>query len=602
MASNASQTITAIQSPPATASSQRMMLGCRRDRRRRSVGPAARGDVPHRLHAEAAHAPHAVVEVDRRVAVGREELDALAQPGRTRGVGDRQRAVLVAREPVLAAGALDGLRRKGLVGRKRLQSTVHHRAIGRRHAHHRRGHRQRHLEFRHGVAGAAADAAIVEVHHAVGAALQLGEPAQLDVDVVRARRAAGDDLHRQPVGFEARARVHQRRHRRARRLAELRARDADRAGGDLLVRDLGAAMGLGVRPELLAGRAHVLGHALEIALEAIHVEQERGRRNLVARHRESEPSTDLTRSTPFTRLRWIMPGRPFLQIPGPTLVPERVMRAMAQAVIDHRGPTFGALVHDCLAGLKDVFQTTRGQIVLYPGSGTGAWEAALVNTLSPGDRALACVNGHFSTGFAKTAAAYGIEVERLEVASGEGGPADRVGERLAAGTAARPRAVLVVHNETSTGVTSGVAAVRAALDGSGHPALLLVDTVSSLASIDFKFDAWGVDVALTGPQKGLMLPPGMAILAVSERALTASEKAKCPRAFWDWQPVLERNRRGEFPYTPATVLLFGLREALAILHEEGLANVFARHARLDEACRRAVQALGLAILCRKPEE
>ena len=297
-----------------------------------------------------------------------------------------------------------------------------------------------------------------------------------------------------------------------------------------------------------------------------------------------------------------MPGRPFLQIPGPTLVPERVMRAMAQAVIDHRGSTFGALVHDCLAGLKDVFQTTRGQIVLYPGSGTGAWEAALVNTLSPGDRALACVNDHFSTGFAKTAAAYGIEVERLEVAYGEGVPADRVAARLAADTAHELRAVLVVHNETSTGVTSGVAAVRAALDGSGHPALLLVDTVSSLASIDFKFDAWGVDVALTGPQKGLMLPPGMAILAVSERALTASEKAKCPRAFWDWQPVLERNRRGEFPYTPATVLLFGLREALAMLHEEGLANVFARHARLAEACRRAVQALGLAILCRKPAE
>src|SRR6267143_1284844 len=230
-----------------------------------------------------------------------------------------------------------------------------------------------------------------------------------------------------------------------------------------------------------------------------------------------------------------MPGRPFLQIPGPTLVPERVMRAMAQAVIDHRGPTFAALVHECLDGLKEVFQTTRGQIVLYPGSGTGAWEAALVNTLSPGDRVLACVNGHFSTGFAKTAAAYGIEVERLEVAYGEGVPADRVAAHLAADTAHQLRAVLVVHNETSTGVTSNVVAVRAALDACRHPALLLVDTVSSLASIDFRFDAWGVDVALTGPQKGLV-------------------------------------------------------------------NVFARHARLAEACRRAVRALGLAILCRKPEE
>src|SRR6059058_2705637 len=297
-----------------------------------------------------------------------------------------------------------------------------------------------------------------------------------------------------------------------------------------------------------------------------------------------------------------MPGRPFLQIPGPTLVPDRIVRAMSQPIIDHRGPRFAALVQACLDGLTRVFQTRTGHIVLYPGSGTGAWEAALVNTLSPGDRVLACVNGHFSTGFAKTAVAYGIEVERLEVAYGEGVPADRVAARLAADTAHELRAVLVVHNETSTGVTSGVAAVRAALDGSGHPALLLVDTVSSLASIDFKFDAWGVDVALTGPQKGLMLPPGMAILAVSERALTASEKATCPRAFWDWRPILERNRRGEFPYTPATMLLFGLEEALKMLDEEGLPDVFKRHWRLAEACRRAVRALGLAILCRNPAE
>ncbi|HEV8474963.1 MAG TPA: aminotransferase class V-fold PLP-dependent enzyme [Methylomirabilota bacterium] len=297
-----------------------------------------------------------------------------------------------------------------------------------------------------------------------------------------------------------------------------------------------------------------------------------------------------------------MPGRPFLQIPGPTLVPERVVRAMSQAVIDHRGPKFAALVHDCLEGLKDVFQTTRGQIVLYPGSGTGAWEAAIVNTLSPGDRVLAVVNGHFSMGFAKTAVAYGVDVERLEVPYGDGVPAARIAARLSADAAHELRAVLIVHNETSTGVTSDVAAVRAALDGAQHPALLLVDTVSSLASIDFRFDAWGVDVALTGPQKGLMLPPGMAILAVSDRAIGAAEKARCPRAFWDWQPVLERNRRGEFPYTPATVLLFGLREALSMLREEGLANVFARHARLAEACRRAVRALGLHILCRDPAE
>jgi alanine-glyoxylate transaminase / serine-glyoxylate transaminase / serine-pyruvate transaminase len=295
-----------------------------------------------------------------------------------------------------------------------------------------------------------------------------------------------------------------------------------------------------------------------------------------------------------------MPGRPFLQIPGPTLVPERVVRAMSQPVIDHRGPKFAALVTECLDGLKEVFRTTRGHIVLYPGSGTGAWEAAIVNTLSPGDHVLACVNGHFSTGFAKTATAYGIECDYLNVAYGEGVPADEIERRLRADTAHELRAVLVVHNETSTGVTSDVAAVRAAMTRARHPALLLVDTVSSLASIDFRLDDWGVDVALTGPQKGLMLPPGMAILAVSDKALTASEKARCPRSYWDWQPVLERNRRGEFPYTPATTLLFGLREALAMLREEGLDNVFARHARLAEACRRAVRALDLRILCRDP--
>jgi alanine-glyoxylate transaminase/serine-glyoxylate transaminase/serine-pyruvate transaminase len=297
-----------------------------------------------------------------------------------------------------------------------------------------------------------------------------------------------------------------------------------------------------------------------------------------------------------------MPGRPFLQIPGPTLVPDRIVRAMAQPIIDHRGPKFAALVHDCLDGLKDVFKTARGHIVLYPGSGTGAWEAAVVNTLSPGDRVLACVNGHFATGFAKTAAAYGIEVDRIDVDYGMGVPAAQMEARLRADAGHEIRAVLVVHNETSTGVTSDIAAVRAALDAARHPALLLVDTVSSLASIDFRLDEWGVDVALTGPQKGLMLPPGMAILGISERAVSAGEKAKCPRSFWDWQPILERNKRGEYPYTPATMLLFGLRESLAMLREEGLDEVFARHARLAEACRRAVRALGLGILCKNPAE
>jgi len=297
-----------------------------------------------------------------------------------------------------------------------------------------------------------------------------------------------------------------------------------------------------------------------------------------------------------------MSGRPFLQIPGPTLVPERIVRAMSQPVIDHRGPKFAALVQDCLSGLREIFKAPNGHVVLYPGSGTGAWEAAVVNTLSPGDRVLACVNGHFAAGFARTAQAYGVEVERLEVPYGEGAPIARVEARLVADSGRDIRAVLVVHNETSTGVTTDIGAVRAALDRARHPALLLVDTVSSLGSIDVQHDAWGVDVTLTGPQKGLMLPPGMAILAISERAVAASDKARCPRSFWDWRPVLERNRRGEFPYTPATTLLFGLREAIAIIDEEGLENVFSRHARLAEACRRAVRALGLEILCRNPRE
>ncbi len=297
-----------------------------------------------------------------------------------------------------------------------------------------------------------------------------------------------------------------------------------------------------------------------------------------------------------------MSGRPFLQIPGPTLVPERIVRAISESIIDHRGPKFAALVHECLEGLKGIFQTEKGQIVIYPGSGTGAWEACLVNALSPGDRVLACVNGHFSTGFAKTASAYGIDVDRLDLPYGAGVPADQVEERLRDDRAHQLRAVLLVHNETSTGVTSNVAAIRAALDRARHPALFLVDVVSSLASIDFRVDEWGVDVALTGPQKGLMLPPGLAILAVSDKALHASEKAKCPRAYWDWAPVLERNKRGEFPYTPATSLLFGLRESVRMLSEEGLSNVFKRHARLAEACRRAIQALGFQLLCRNPAE
>ena len=297
-----------------------------------------------------------------------------------------------------------------------------------------------------------------------------------------------------------------------------------------------------------------------------------------------------------------MPGRPFLQIPGPVLIPERIARAMSQSLIDHRGAEFAYLLKEILQGLKGVFQASDGQILLYPGSGTGAWESCVVNTLSPGDRVLGCVNGHFSARFCDAASAHGVQVQILEVTYGAGVPADLVEEELRKDKSHQIKAVLVLHNETSTGVTSDIMAVRQAMDRASHPALLLVDVVSSLASIDFRFDAWGVDVALTGPQKGLMLPPGLAILAVSPKALKANQSAKCTRYFWDWTPVLERNARGEFPYTPATALLFGLKESLAMLEQEGLPNVFLRHARLAEACRRAVQGLGLKLLAKNPQE
>jgi alanine-glyoxylate transaminase / serine-glyoxylate transaminase / serine-pyruvate transaminase len=295
-------------------------------------------------------------------------------------------------------------------------------------------------------------------------------------------------------------------------------------------------------------------------------------------------------------------GRPFLQIPGPTLVPERIVRAMSQPLIDHRGPEFAALLKDVLVGLKSIFQTANGCIAIFPGSGTAAWEACIVNTLSPGDRVLGCVNGHFSALFCRTAESFGIQVELLEVPYGAGVSAAQVAERLQKDSQHAIKAVLVVHNETSTAVTSDIAAIRQVLDRARHPALFLVDAVSSLGSIDFRFDDWRVDVAVAGAQKGLMLPPGLAILAIGERAVEASKSARCPRSFWDWAPILERNRLGEFPSTPATAHFFGLKESLAILSEEGLPNVFRRHARLGESCRRAVQALGLKLLARDPEE
>jgi alanine-glyoxylate transaminase/serine-glyoxylate transaminase/serine-pyruvate transaminase len=292
-----------------------------------------------------------------------------------------------------------------------------------------------------------------------------------------------------------------------------------------------------------------------------------------------------------------MSGRPFLQIPGPTNVPERVLRAMDRAVIDHRGPAFGALVRGLLPDLARIFKTERGRVVLYPSSGTGAWEAALVNVLAPGDRVLAFDYGHFSAGFASAARNLGLAVDLVPLKWGTRPDAAAIGEHL------RPehRAVLLVHNETSTGVRADVRAAREAIDRAKSEALLIVDTVSSLASMDFRFDEWRVDIALTGSQKGLMLPPGLALLCVSPRAIDVASKGGSPRNFFDWRPILEDNAAGFFPYTPATLLLFGLREALDILLAEGLENVFARHRRLADGVRAAVGAWRLAILCEEPQ-
>jgi alanine-glyoxylate transaminase/serine-glyoxylate transaminase/serine-pyruvate transaminase len=283
------------------------------------------------------------------------------------------------------------------------------------------------------------------------------------------------------------------------------------------------------------------------------------------------------------------PGRHFLQIPGPSNVPESVLRAMDRAVIDHRGPEFAQLGRKVLAGLRDVFRTS-GPVIVYPASGTGAWEAALVNTLSPGDRVLMAETGHFATLWRNLATRLGLEVEFLPGDWRHGADARAIEARLAQDRDNTIRAVAVVHNETSTGATSDIPAVRAAIDRAGHPALLLVDTISSLASIDYRHEAWGVDVTVGGSQKGLMLPPGLSFNAVSAKALEASRSARLPRSYWSWDEMLRPNRSGFFPYTPATNLLHGLREALRLLMAEGLKNVFARHARHAEATRRAVRA------------
>jgi alanine-glyoxylate transaminase / serine-glyoxylate transaminase / serine-pyruvate transaminase len=294
-------------------------------------------------------------------------------------------------------------------------------------------------------------------------------------------------------------------------------------------------------------------------------------------------------------------GRHFLQIPGPSNVPDRVLRAIDRPTMDHRGPDFPRLVEEIFDGLGAVFQS-RQPVVIYPASGTGAWEAALVNTLSPGDRVLMAETGHFATLWMKLATRLGLQVEFMSGDWRHGVDADALGRRLSADSAHAIRAVCVVHNETSTGVTSDIAAVRRAINGASHPALLMVDTISSLGSIDYRHDEWGVDVTVAGSQKGLMLPPGLSFNAVSEKSLAASKSAKLPRAYWAWDDMLSANRSGYFPYTPATNLLYGLREALAMLKEEGLERVFARHARHAEATRRAVRAWGLEILCQNPRE
>jgi alanine-glyoxylate transaminase/serine-glyoxylate transaminase/serine-pyruvate transaminase len=294
-------------------------------------------------------------------------------------------------------------------------------------------------------------------------------------------------------------------------------------------------------------------------------------------------------------------GRHFLQIPGPTNVPDRVLRAMDNVTIDHRGPEFGVLGNAVLAGMKKVFQTER-DVVIYPSSGTGAWEAALVNTLSPGDEVLMAETGHFASLWKRIATRLGLSVGFLEGDWRSGADAAQIEAHLRADTQHRIKAVCVVHNETSTGAMTDITAVRSAIDRAAHPALLMVDCVSSLGSLDYRHDEWGVDVSVAGSQKGLMLPPGLSFNAIGARALAASALAKLPRAYWDWGDMLAVNPNGYFPYTPATTLLYGLHEALEMLFEEGLEHVFARHHRHAEATRRAVSAWGLDIQCRKSDE
>lgn len=293
------------------------------------------------------------------------------------------------------------------------------------------------------------------------------------------------------------------------------------------------------------------------------------------------------------------PGRHFLQIPGPSNVPDRVLRAIDQATIDHRGPDFAEMARRVQDRLRPVFGT-ENPVVIFPSSGSGAWEAALVNTLSPGDRVLMFETGHFAALWSRMAKKLGLIVDWVESDWRRGVDPAMVEDRLSADKTHTIKAVMAVHNETSTGATSDIAAIRAAMDSTGHPALLMVDTISSLASMDYRHDSWRVDVTVGGSQKGLMLPPGLGFNAVSDKALAAMKSAKLVRSYWDWAPMLDGMPGGGFPYTPATNLLYGLDEALTMLQEEGLADVFARHYRLAEATRRAVAAWDLEPCCLDP--
>ena len=294
-------------------------------------------------------------------------------------------------------------------------------------------------------------------------------------------------------------------------------------------------------------------------------------------------------------------GRHFLHIPGPSPVPERVLRAMDMPVIDHRSAEFAELGKAVLEGAKAIFKTAN-PVIIYPSSGTGAWEAAIVNTLSPGDKVLMVETGHFAALWRQMAARWGIEVDFIPGDWRRGVDPAVIEERLTADTAHQLKAVMVVHNETSTGATSRIADVRAAMDRAGHPALLMVDTISGLASADFRFDEWHVDVAVSCSQKGLMLPPGLGFNAISDKARAVAKTNSMPRSFWDWEDMLKLNANGFFPYTPATNLLYGLREAIAMLLEEGLDQVFARHQRLAAATRAAVDHWGLEVLCLEPKD